>query len=118
MRRRSLPGGETLEARAIHQENIQPAIIIVIVECNAAAGRLQQILVLMLAAENRFDIKPGFASHIDEIDAQAIRGGWRRLLRSSRIRGLQSDRTSVPRPNWPDQRKNILQRKYERRTAQ
>ena len=64
-----MPGGETVEASAIHQENIQPAVIVVIVECNAAAGRLQQIFVLVLASENRFDIKPRFASHVDEIDA-------------------------------------------------
>src|SRR6267154_1404200 len=117
MRRRSFPLRKSLEARAIHQKNIQPAIVIVIVEGNAAAGRLQKILVLMLAAENRFDIKSRFASYVDEINAQASGRRRRRLLCSGRIRGLNAGRIQVLCPNWADERKNILQRKHERRTA-
>src|SRR5690242_10904786 len=35
--------GETFQARSIHQENIEPAVIVVIVESNATAGSLEKV---------------------------------------------------------------------------
>src|SRR5260221_1558026 len=74
---RSLPGGKTFQARTIHQENVEPAVTVVIVESHAAAGRLQQIFIFVFSAKNRFEIESGFASDVDETNVQAVRGGGR-----------------------------------------
>ena len=51
---RFLSRGKPFQSRAVHQENIQPAIVVVVIECDAAASRFQQIFVLVLAAKDRF----------------------------------------------------------------
>ncbi len=43
-----------LKACAVHEENIQPAVMIVVVERHAAAGGFQQIAVVALGSENGF----------------------------------------------------------------
>src|SRR5947199_161790 len=78
--RGSLAGGKTLKPRAIHEENIQPTVVAVIVECDATTGRLQQILVFVLTAEDRLYIQPRLASYVDEINAEASGRGCRSLF--------------------------------------
>src|SRR5439155_20877938 len=41
MRRRLLALGETFQARSVHQENVEPAVVVVIVKSNAGAGGLK-----------------------------------------------------------------------------
>ena len=73
MRGGLLAGGEAFQARAVHQKNIEPAVVVVIVEGDAAAGGFEQIFILVLAAENRFGVESGFFRDVDEIDARAAR---------------------------------------------
>ena len=46
MGRGSLAGGKTFQTRTVDQENIEPAVVVVIVERNAAAGRSSKYLFL------------------------------------------------------------------------
>src|SRR5256884_1821661 len=39
--------GETFQARSVHQENVEPAVVVVIIKSNAAASGLKQIFVLV-----------------------------------------------------------------------
>ena len=52
MRRGFAAGGEAFEARSVHQENVEPAVVVVVIERDSAASGLQQVFVLMLAAVN------------------------------------------------------------------
>ena len=81
---RLLAGGKSLEASSIHQEDIQPTIVVVIVERDTAACSFEEILVLVLAAEGGFCIEPRGLRYIDEVhsDRRSFDGGLRviRLL--------------------------------------
>ena len=59
---RLLPLRKALQPRAVHQENIQPAVVVVVVKRHAATGRLQQIFILVLAAKNGFGVQPSLLS--------------------------------------------------------
>ena len=77
---RLLPGGKALQAPAVDQKNIQPAIVVVVVERQPAAGGFEQILVLALAAVNGLHGQAGFLHHVDKADAQ--RSAFDRRLRT------------------------------------
>ena len=47
---------KTLEAPAVHKKNIEPVVVVVIVEGDAAASCLQQIFIFVFAAENSFRV--------------------------------------------------------------
>ncbi len=51
-----LAGGEAFEASAVDQENVEPAVVVVIVESDPAAGGFEEVFVLVLAAENGFGV--------------------------------------------------------------
>ena len=86
MRGGLLAGGEAFEAPAVDQKNIQPAVVVVVVESDAAAGGLEQIFVLVLAAEDGFCVESGFPGDIHETDAK-VRNGFCRRLRGRRVGG-------------------------------
>src|SRR5690348_6687878 len=50
MRHWLLAFGKTFQARSVHQKNVEPAIVVIIVESDTAAGGLKKIFVLMLTA--------------------------------------------------------------------
>ena len=54
----------------IDEENVLPAVVIVIVEGESAASGLQQILVGLLAAVDGLDRKAGLLHDVGEADAQ------------------------------------------------
>ena len=91
-------GGESFEARSIDQEDVKPSVVIVIVERHAAAGGLEQIFVLVLAAVNCLHVEAGFAADIGERGPNRVvsGGGILRLREKARSR--------------PYKRKNITQR--------
>src|SRR4051812_15814704 len=47
-----LPLGKAFETPAVYQENIEPAIVVVVIERYATAFRLQQVFVFLYSAEN------------------------------------------------------------------
>lgn len=68
---------KAFEACAVDEENVEPAVVVEIVEGDAAAGGFQQIFVLVFAAEGSFGIEARFARDIEEGDAE-ISGGSHR----------------------------------------
>jgi hypothetical protein len=68
-----LASGKTLEAHSVDQEDVQPAIVVVIVESDTAAGGFEQIFVLMLATKDRLGVEARFSSNIQETDTQVCR---------------------------------------------
>ena len=48
---------ETFEAPAVDEEEIEPAVVVVIVEGQAAAGGFEEIFIFADATENGFDIE-------------------------------------------------------------
>ena len=67
MRSRFLsPAGNPSKTRTIHQKNVQPAVVVVVVKRDAAAGGLEQIFVFVLAAEDGFGVEAGRAPDIDK----------------------------------------------------
>src|SRR5260370_2097123 len=107
-----LASGKAFQARAVHQKNIEPAIVVGIVESDATTGGLQQIFVFMLAAKNRFGVEASFLRNVDEVDAER-RGG--RGLRRRFGAGVLEKRPGFERPS---QRKNIFEGENQSRAAE
>src|ERR1700730_9164322 len=82
MRRRLLPSRKSLQPPSIHQKNIQPSVVVVIVKSYSTTRRLQQIFVFVLPAKNRLGIQPRFLSHIHKTQSQ-----WSSSHRRSGRRG-------------------------------
>src|SRR5690348_15003855 len=78
MRNRLLPLGKSLQTPAIHEKNVEPVVVVVIVKGGAATGGFKKIFVFVFAAVNRFRIQTGFASDIQKADADFF---WRRRIR-------------------------------------
>src|SRR5579863_1271127 len=80
-----LAGRKSFEPPAVHQENIQPAVIVVIVECKATAGGLKKILVLALASIDGLVGQSGLFHHVHKAESERrafyrrLRTGWRSL---------------------------------------
>ena len=72
MRSRLTAGGEAFETRTVHEKNVEPAIVVVVVERNSATGCFEQIFVLVFAAEDRLGIQAGFAPHVEEGDSEIV----------------------------------------------
>src|ERR1700689_3287917 len=81
MRSRFRARGKALESRSVHQKNVEPAIVVVIVEGNAAAGSFQEIFVLVLAAEDGFRVEAGLSGDVEKPDAQIVVPDLRNVLR-------------------------------------
>src|ERR1051325_7899246 len=77
MARRLFARRKSSQRCAVDEENIKPAIVVVIVKSDSAPGRFEKILVLVLAAEDRFRVESGFARDVHKPDAQ-LRGRGRR----------------------------------------
>ena len=86
MRVRFLALRKTFQAPSVYQENIQPAVIVIVIESDAATSCFEQIFVLVFAAEYGFRVQPGFLGDVQEVDAELrrsgrgsrfLRGAWR-----------------------------------------
>src|SRR5947208_14267958 len=79
MRSGFLSGGEAFEAPAVHEKNIQPAVVVVIIEGDTAASGLEKIFILVFAAENCFGVETGFARVVEKGHAKIVRKRNRRF---------------------------------------
>ena len=70
MRRGLAARRKAFQPRSIHQKNIEPAVVVVIVEGNAATRGFEQIFIFVLSAEDGFRIQAGFASYVEKADAK------------------------------------------------
>src|SRR5258708_1559985 len=66
MRNRFLASRKTFEAPAVDEENIQPAVVVVIVKSDTAAGGFEKVFVFVLATENGFGVQAGLARNVEE----------------------------------------------------
>src|SRR6476646_8156739 len=88
MRNWFLALGKSFEAPAVHQENVQPVVVVIVVESDSATSCFKQIFIFAFAAENCFCVATGFASDVDKTDADFFLW-WRILIRiSQRRQGL------------------------------
>ncbi len=71
--------GKIFQAPTVHQKNVEPAILIVVVERNTATGGFQEVLVLILVAIDGFRVEARPSRHIDKLHPEwGIHDrGWR-----------------------------------------
>jgi len=62
--------GEALQTCAVDEEDVEPVVVIVVVEGDSAAGGFEEILVLELASVDGLGVEAGLAGYIDEADAE------------------------------------------------
>ena len=74
-RNRFLVFGKAFETPAVDDENIQPTVVVVVVESDAAAGGFEKIFIFVLAAVEGFSVEARFFGYVEEIDAK--RRGFR-----------------------------------------
>ncbi len=108
-----LPGGETFEAPAVDEKNVQPAVVVIIVERDAAAGGFEKIFILVLAAENGFGVEAGCARDVEEGNAEITVGSSGGLWSSCALRKESGQPLLRER-----QGEHFLQREHDRGTAE
>src|SRR6267378_1223374 len=114
MRNRFLPGRKTFKAPAVDDKNIQPAVVVVIVESDAAARGFKKILVFVLAAEDGFGDQAGFTRDVEEGNAEILRGSYGSGRRRSCALGKECGH-----PRFRErQSKYFLQREHDRGAAE
>jgi len=64
--------GKSFEMLAIHEEDVEPSIVVVVVKCDSAAGCLEKIFVLLHSTENGLGVQTCLASNIDERNTERI----------------------------------------------
>ena len=77
-----------VEARSVGQINVEPAVMIVIEEGEAATLRFDDVLLVIDTAPNIGRNQAGFASHVDELDGRgcgSLRNGWMRNWSSFKV---------------------------------
>ena len=117
---RFLSSGKPFQARAVHQKNVEPAVVVVIIESHAAPGRLEKVFVLVLAAVDGFCSESGFPGHIHKGDAQILSRSRGSQRRSSGILERCANRCARPCPppgHRQRQRQNSFKRKHQRGPA-
>src|SRR6266850_5494354 len=81
MRNGFLSGGETFEAPAVDEKNVQPAVVVVIVESDDAAGGFEKVFVFVLAAIDGFRVEAGFTRDVKKGNPEIVGGSsgssWR-----------------------------------------
>ena len=100
MRSRLAARGKAFQARAVHQKNVEPSIVVVVVEGNAATGGFEQVFVLVLAAENGLRVQSRFATDVDKANAEISARRSRFVFCGLSAVGLNSRAASAdgPRP--------------------
>src|SRR5579862_9612740 len=111
---RRAAGGKALKPGTVHQEDIEPAIVVVIVKSDAASGGFEEIFIFVFAAEDGFRIQTRFTANVQEADAKV---GTLCLFRWRRI-GLLLRLCSRSQPVGTGQREHVLEREHESRAAE
>ena len=114
MRRGLLASRKTFEAPAVDEKNVQPAVVVVIIESDAAAGGFEKVFVFVLATEDSFYIQAGLTPDVQEGNTEIV---------SRRSNGSLRRRHTL-RKEWRQpflrkrQGKHSLQREHNRGTAE
>jgi len=68
-----LPLGKTFEARAVDEKDVEPAVVVVIVESDATTGGLEKIFVFVFAAVDGFCVEAGLFGDVEKCYAEGRR---------------------------------------------
>ena len=60
---------EAFEARAVDEEDVNPVVVVVVVEGDSAAGGFEKIFILVLASVDGAGVEAGLFGDVDEGDA-------------------------------------------------
>ena len=71
---RLLSFGETFQAPPIDQKDIEPAIVVVIVEGDAASRGFEEILIFFYAAKDGLGVEACLPGHVGEADSERAAG--------------------------------------------
>src|ERR1700733_2809283 len=124
---RFLPRGKPVQPPTVHQEEIRPPIMIVVIESQTASSRLEKVLVMEYAAIDRLAREAGLRSHLNEADAEGctlngrFRAGWWRRRPRVIAALLRPDLRSLRRRlllRGFGKGNNVGKRQHERRAAQ
>ena len=58
---------KSFQRRSVHQENVRPAIVIVVKDCHPGSGGLEDVLLCLPASEHVHHRDPGILCDIDEV---------------------------------------------------
>src|ERR1700723_4324744 len=74
-----LPFGEAIETPAVDEEEVEPAVVVIVVKRQAAACGLQEVLILALRAVSCCDVEAGLLCDVDvgESERRALNRGLR-----------------------------------------
>src|SRR3989440_13100473 len=62
------------QSPAVHEEDIEPPIVVIVIESHATACSLKQVFVFLDTAEDGLRIQSGLSRDIDKTDAKRIGG--------------------------------------------
>ena len=71
--RRPLTRRKSFQRRAVDDENVRPAIVVVVEDGNPGSGRLNDVFLRVLAAEDNGRSQAGFLGDVDEIGDRVLR---------------------------------------------
>src|ERR1700678_3238004 len=100
--------GEAIETPAVDEEEVEPAVVVIVVKRQAAACGLQEVLILALRAVGCCDVEAGLLCDVDVADAK--RGAFDRRLRARGRRRRFCIVGALLRANRLLQRLRLLQR--------
>jgi len=86
MRNRFLASRKTFETPAVDEENIQPAVVVVIIKSDTAAGGFEKVFVFVFASENGFRVQAGLARNVEEGNTRIAGRSRSSLLRRRTLR--------------------------------
>ena len=67
---RFLTSGKAFEACAIDEENVEPAVVVVIIESDTTTSGLQKEFILVLAAEKSLGMEARFTSNVHKSNSE------------------------------------------------
>jgi hypothetical protein len=103
--RRCFASGQPFQSRAIHNENIRPAIIVVVKDGNAGSRRFNDVFLCIFAAENDRCGEPSLLRHINEMHNRLGVCAVGTSANTWRISGLYREPSASPKPaEEPDKR--------------
>src|SRR5437868_3252732 len=68
------PFWKAFQSPAVYKEDIEPAIVVIVIESHATACSLKQVFVFLDTAEDGLRIQSGLSRDIDKTDAKRIGG--------------------------------------------
>ena len=117
-----LASGKAFEAGAVDEEDVEPAVVVVVVKSYAAAGGFEEVFVFVFTAEDGFGVEAGFFGDVYEVYAERRSCyGWsrgRRTRGSGRLASLTGKCGCCVSLRGAGEGKNIFEREDGRGAAE